>query len=802
MSDSIQILCMSRSEADAAVWQKLLSESGLRAEFTVVSTAEEAAALVESKRCDLILAAVADSVDGENHLTAHVDKLVETRPVILIGAPVHQDLIVEALKSGASDYVTTDHMNRLYPSVERALREVQVKQTAAQAALSLRASEERFRCLSASSPMGIFLTDIRGHVIYTNQRFRSILGLTFMETLGERWTRSVLQQDRVQVLREWFSAVSQGRELSVEFRVKTPQGLVRWVHVRSSPMLSDDDKLQGHVGTIEDIHERKQAEVSLRDSEERYRSLVQNARDVIFMLGMDGMIKSLNPAFELITGWRTSEWLGHTFGELCHADDLTLAVSMFWRVLQGERVAPFELRILAKGDRNLIAEFTVTGHFERGKMVGVLGIARDITDRKMLEDQLAQSQKMEAVGQLAGGVAHDFNNILTAITGYSDMLVRKLRTDDPLYQNAEEIRKASERASALTRQLLAFSRKQVLKAEVVDLDAVVTDISKMLQRVIGEHIQLVTRSKASRAHVKADRGQIEQVILNMAVNARDAMTAGGTLIIETDVVTPDGDFFRTHKNLVPGNYVLMRISDTGTGMPPEVKARIFEPFFTTKEKGKGTGLGLATCYGIVTQTGGQLTVDSAPGKGTTFSIYLPLSMEETVQDKLVVKDDPDMPRGRETLLLVEDEMIVRELALLVLSDLGYEVLTAVNGEEALRVAENHAGTLQLVITDVVMPLMGGKELSGHMRKRYPRVKVIFSSGYTDDAISDQGALGEGVAFLQKPYTPIQLARKVRSVLDARNLQPSEVSPTAPGKGGREDAESDGVLESVCVKSTG
>jgi PAS domain S-box-containing protein len=610
----------------------------------------------------------------------------------------------------------------------------------------------------------------------------------------------VLQQDRVRVLQEWFVAVRESRELSVEFRIKTPQGLVRWVHVRSSPMQSDEGKLQGHVGTIEDIHERKQAESALRESEERYRSVVQSARDVIFMLGPDGVIKSMNPAFEAITGWKVNDWVGRSFGELCHKDDLTRAMEMFWKALQGERVDPFELRVLSSNRECLVGEFTITPQVERGRMVGVLGIARDITDRKRLEEQLAQSQKMEAVGQLAGGVAHDFNNILTAITGYSDMLVRKLRRDDPLYANAEEIRKASDRASALTRQLLAFSRKQVLKAEVVDLNAVVADISKMLQRLIGEHIELVTRARRQGAYVKADRGQIEQVIMNMAVNARDAMPNGGKLFIETDLVTLDQDFLRLHKGVAPGNYVLMRISDSGVGMTAEVKARIFEPFFTTKEKGKGTGLGLATCYGIICQTGGYLTVDSTVGGGTTFNIYLPLS-DEVAAHVVEAKQDPDMPHGTETLMLVEDEMVVRELALLVLSDLGYHVLTAVNGEEALRVASRHVGVpISLLITDVVMPLMGGKELSGRLREQFPWLKILFSSGYTDDAISDQGVLGEGVAFLQKPYTPSVLAKKVRELLDNAAGSPERLTGAADAANGKDRAPAKKVVDRHTINS--
>jgi signal transduction histidine kinase len=381
------------------------------------------------------------------------------------------------------------------------------------------------------------------------------------------------------------------------------------------------------------------------------------------------------------------------------------------------------------------------------------------------QDQLRQAQKMEAVGRLAGGVAHDFNNLLTAITGYSDLLMSDLAEGDPRRADLEQIKHAADRAAGLTRQLLAFSRRQVLQPRVLDLNVVITDVEKMLRRVIGEDIDLVTIPGSALGRVKADPGQLDQVILNLAVNARDAMPEGGKLTIETANVELDGAYALRHIAVRPGPYVMLAVSDTGCGMDAEILARLFEPFFTTKEVGKGTGLGLATVYGIVTQSGGSISVYSEPGRGTTFKMYLP-RVKEAVETRVVVAS-PDTPvRGSETILVVEDEEAVRSLARLVLERKGYTVLEARHGTEALRVSERHEGPIALVLTDLVMPGLGGRELAGRLATVRPDTKVLYMSGYTDNAIVHQGVLDAGAAFLSKPFTPDALARKVREVLDA------------------------------------
>jgi len=379
------------------------------------------------------------------------------------------------------------------------------------------------------------------------------------------------------------------------------------------------------------------------------------------------------------------------------------------------------------------------------------------------EEQLRQSQKMEAIGQLAGGIAHDFNNLLTAITGYSDLTLRKLQPADPLIRNVEEIRRAGERASSLTRQLLAFSRKQVLQPIVLNLNVVIAGLENMLQRVIGEDIELRTELDAQLGSVKADPGQIEQVILNLAVNARDAMPQGGKLTIETQSVYLEKEYAKQHISVSPGPYVILAVTDTGTGMDEETQRRIFEPFFTTKEVGKGTGLGLSTAYGIVKQSGGNIWVYSEVGHGTTFKVYLPRIGEVAEEYEPTVMTS-ERVEGTETILVAEDEEMVRKLAVQVLELYGYQVLEAANGGAALLICERHEGPIDLLITDVIMPEMSGRELADRLSQVRPDMKVLYMSGYANGAIGHRGVLEEDARFIQKPFTPDSLAHKVREVL--------------------------------------
>ncbi len=430
-----------------------------------------------------------------------------------------------------------------------------------------------------------------------------------------------------------------------------------------------------------------------------------------------------------------------------------------------------ELELVRK-DRSRIPVETVVSAMKtpEGSITGYVVVNRDISERmkaeeekSTLQEQLRQAQKLEAIGRLAGGIAHDFNNVLTVIKATCQISLLGLDERDPLYGNLKEIESSADRAADLTRQLLAFSRRQVMEMEVLDLNDIIRGLNKMLHRLLGEDIELVASLRERIGKIKADRGQIEQVIINLAVNARDAMPDGGKLTIETADVELDEEYARTHIDVQPGRYVMLSVNDTRVGMTPEVKARLFEPFFTTKEKGKGTGLGLATVYGIVKQSGGHIWVYSEPGQGTTFKIYLPRVDEALTEKKKEVNEE--IPRGSETILVVEDEEKVRNLAVLILKGRGYKVLEASDGGEALLICEKYKEPIDLILTDVVMPRMNGRELAERLKEIHPEMKVLFMSGYPENVIVHHGVLEEGVNFVHKPFTLEGLARKVREVLD-------------------------------------
>jgi two-component system, cell cycle sensor histidine kinase and response regulator CckA len=397
----------------------------------------------------------------------------------------------------------------------------------------------------------------------------------------------------------------------------------------------------------------------------------------------------------------------------------------------------------------------------------IVGIIRDVTEQRRLEEQLRQAVKMEAIGTLAGGVAHDFNNLMTAVIGYSDLALQRADKPDLLIKDIEQIRKAGQRAALLTNQLLAFSRKQVVRPKLLDINEIVIETGKILRRLIGEDIDLVSVQTANLARVMVDPGLIGQVIMNLAINARDAMPQGGKLTIETANVYLGDDYARQHFDVEPGRYILLAVSDTGYGMDEATLSHIFEPFFTTKSQGKGTGLGLAVVYGIVKQSGGHIWVYSEPGRGATFKVYLPIAEQDAKPLDAVTDVYPSLQGGAETILLVEDDDTVRDLTGEILRGYGYTVLEANDGNEALKMCSGHEGTVHILVTDVVMPGINGRELAQKMESLRPAMKVLYISGYTDNAIVHHGVLDAGTAFLQKPFTPEALARKVREVIDSR-----------------------------------
>jgi PAS domain S-box-containing protein len=510
--------------------------------------------------------------------------------------------------------------------------------------------------------------------------------------------------------------------------------------------------------------EHKRNEEALRRSEARYRSLVQSAVYGIYRSSLEGNFLDVNPALITMLGYGSSDEilaLDPTQDVFLDPEEHARLISEFRR---SGRLDNLEVRWKRKDGNAITVRLSgraVSSPQEPDEVLEV--IAEDVTERRVLEDQFRQAQKMEAVGRLAGGVAHDFNNLLMVISGYTEVLLERTERSHALYQKMEAIQQAADRATTLTRQLLAFSRKQLLQLKVVDVNAIVADMERLLRPLIGENIELITRLAPDLGRTRADAGQIEQVIMNLVVNSKDAMPNGGKIIIQTANVSLDDDLRREYSYIHPAPYVMVSVTDTGQGMSKETQSRIFEPFFTTKEKGKGTGLGLSTVYGIVKQSGGYVFVRSEPGRGTTFRIYLP-RVEEAAEPLDGVPSSQSAAEGSETVLLVEDEESVRQLVRETLESKGYKVLEAEHGEAALRIASAHPAQIHLLITDVIMPGMGGRDLAKHLGESRPETAVLYLSGYTEDTFVHEGVLESGTAFLQKPFTLQALARKVREVL--------------------------------------
>jgi PAS domain S-box-containing protein len=631
------------------------------------------------------------------------------------------------------------------------------------AAAALKESEARFRTLAEATASAIFILQ-GSRFVYANPAAEAQSGFTAQELRSMDFWEFVHPDFRELARDRWLRRM-RGEEALQRYELKsiTKSGEERWADITSA--LIEYQGAPAVLATAFDITERKHAEESLRRSEERYRELFENANDIVYTHDLAGNFTALNKAGEVVTGYTREEALRMNVIEVVAPECLEVVTQMLTRKVAEGGTTSYELTIISKTGQRVALEVSTRLIYEGGQPVGVQGIARDVTARRLLEDQLRQSQKMDAIGRLAGGVAHDFNNLLTAIIGYSQLGLSRLEPGDPLRHEMEEISNAGARAASLTSQLLAFSRKQVLNPRIVDLNAIVTNIDKMLRRLIGEDIEVITILDSGLERIKADAGQIEQVILNLAVNARDAMPKGGRLTIETANRDVDLDFASYHIGLEPGRYVMLTVSDTGCGMDAETQGRIFEPFFTTKEPGQGTGLGLATAYGVVNQSGGRILVESEVGRGTTFRVLLPAALGVAVAEAPTEQSDL-LLTGTETLLLVEDDQFARKLALKVLQEGGYRVLETSSPTEALAKVRDAGQPIDLVVTDVVMPEMSGRAMADRIREIRPSLPILFVSGYTDDALLRHGVLEEGTALLQKPFTPESLARKVRELLDA------------------------------------
>ncbi len=640
----------------------------------------------------------------------------------------------------------------------------------------LRREQQENEIIFHSAPYMVWYKDTHNRILRANRAAAQAVGMDIKEIEGLS-EYDLFPSEAVRYHQDDLEVIRTGEpKLVINEPFRLPSGEVRVLRTHKVPYRDPEGKIIGVVVFSTDITERQRAEEAMRRSEMNYRSLVQNAPYGICRADERGRLFNVNPALTEMLGYESEEEIlaANLDEEIFRdADARTMIIKDRGEIFDGaeatwHRLDGTSIHVRLSGRPVRDPEWPSTCYEL---------IAENITEQWALEKQFRQAQKMEAVGRLAGGVAHDFNNLLTVIKGHAELLLDRTKGDEWFQRKAEQIEKAANRAATLTRQLLAFSRMQVLQSKVFDLCEIVADMGKMLPRLIGENIELQIVAKTRGGQVKADPGQMEQVILNLAVNARDAMPQGGKLRIETSDVELDEVFARMHPPIEPGQYVSLVVSDTGVGMAPETQAHIFEPFFTTKEVGKGTGLGLATVYGVIKQSGGYIWVTSAPGKGATFQIYLPL-VQERQEPAPVPTVHEDVPFGTETILIAEDEKEVREIAreFLVLS--GYTVLEARDGEEALKIAASHAGPIHVLITDMIMPAIGGRELAERISQSRPETKIIYMSGYAEYGGEGKTGVEEGGILLTKPFTRMGIVRMVNDILRANVRQQETVNDVA------------------------
>lgn len=609
--------------------------------------------------------------------------------------------------------------------------------------------------------------DPEGDVKLINKKGCEVLGLGEEEIVGKNWFECFVPPQSMQEQKKHFEKmISRRAQCSVftESTVLTADGSRRIIQWFIRLEKDDYGRVIGAIGSGLDVTELRLAEDSLRESEEKYRAIFELCPELIALVDVDGKILEINARVHDWLGYEREEAIGSFFHELpwMTEESKSVSVQFFRRRLKGEEVPPYDIELLTKRGERKKARVRAGPMVRNGEIVGVLAIVSDITEQSKILSQLLGVAKMEAIGRLTGGIAHDLNNTLTAVTGFSELALRSLPEGHPASAQIREIKRAAESAANLTRQLLTFSRRQLVQPEVININATVRAIENMLKRLLGEDIELRTSLHPDLWNTRIDPAQVEQLIVNMAVNAREAMPAGGILRIETSNEVLDEVFVAQNPGSHTGEYVLLTISDTGVGMSEEVKRNIFDPFFTTKER--GTGLGLSTCYGIIKQNDGYIRVKSEPGKGTTFDIYLPRTLLP-LKSQTETRAASRVPTGSETVLVVEDESLVRQFSVSILKELGYTVLQASDGEEAIRLVESYGGEkINLLITDIVMPRLSGRELAEQLTKSYPGMKVLYITGYTDDEMVRRGLEVAEVELLQKPFSVEQLAERVRQIL--------------------------------------
>lgn len=763
-----KLLIIEDNPADARLVRELLNDAGLAsAESTHADCLDIAVQLLRQETYSAVLLDL-DLPDSRGLETfVKLRAVAADAPVLVLTGFRDEELAMAAVREGAQDYLVKGQVDA--PALRRALRYA-VERKAADATIRFlttaeRRSEERFRQMVEYSNDIITLLDSNGRIKYSTPSSKASLGYAPGE-LVDRSSLDLIHVDDQPIADRLLKMVltMPDHSESAELRLLHKDGSWRDHEVVVTNRLNDP-LLQAVVATYHDITERKRVDMALRESEARFRQIADNTKESFFLVELpSGQPLYVSPAWMEIWGRPLVEGLDpYIWLENIHPDDRASVMAGRARVSAGQPTAEtFRVR-RPDGTMRWVSGKAFPVRDSDGRIFRLVGVADDVTELRQTQAQVIQAQKMEAVGQLAGGVAHDFNNVLTVILSEVDLLQADFALEKPVGDAIEAIKRSGERAAALTQQLMAFSRRQLIEPMVLPINDVVRDTTKMLSRLIGEHVRLTTRLAPDAGFIKADRGQIEQVLANLAVNARDAMPDGGTLTIETRRVVLDEEYVARHGLAAGGSYVVFDVADSGTGMSDEVRARIFEPFFTTKAAGKGTGLGLATCYGIARQSGGHIEVESELGRGTTISVLLPESPDHAPLAD--ANHSEALPPGEEAILVVEDDDDVRQVAVRVLRQLGYLVFAAQDGTEALRLLSALDPPVDLLLTDVVLPGMGGRQLADTIRESRPDMKVLFASGASDDVILQHRLMEHDVGLLPKPFTRESLARGVRAALD-------------------------------------
>ena len=780
----LKVLILEDQSDDAELLLRELRKAGYKLQYEQVET-QEAFQDRLNKPWDMILADYHLPQYDALRALRYLKEIGLDIPFIVVTGAVGEEKAVACIKEGATDYLLKNSLARLPHAVERALEQTQIRREKKRAEQQLHLLT---RALEAAAN-GVLITDRNGVILWVNPAFTTMTGYTREEAVNQNPRLLKSGRQDAAFYRQMWEIILAGRVWQGELTNRHKNGNLYTEEITITPLRAPGQDISHFIAIKQDVTVRHRMEEALRESHNFLQTMIDHLPVAVYAKSAEeGRFVLWNKTSERLFALSAEEILGTTNDRLFSKDPAKSCWEKEQNIFRNHQIedTPDDSVNSVHLGHRILHTIKVPVYDDNNEPLYLLGISEDVTTQRNLEVRLLQAQKLETVGRLAGGVAHDFNNILQVIQGYSSLMLKRLPENDPLREYMQEIQAAGEKASSLTHQLLAFSRRQILQLKVLNLNAIVSEMQKMLRRLIGEDVELSTSLAPDLGCVKADPLQMEQVLMNLAVNARDAMPRGGRLRIETANVEIEPGPPADQLEVTPGSYLVLTVSDTGVGMDGETLNHIFEPFFTTKEKDKGTGLGLSMVYGIIKQSGGALLVESEPGQGTSFRIYLPRVSPNAVSSTASSVPRPAL-RGTETILLVEDEAGVRKLIAEVLKTSGYQVLTAASGREALTLSERHAGTIDLLITDVIMPEMNGGEVADRLRRLRPDLLALFVTGFTSEAIFRHGDPESFKPVIQKPFSPETLSRKIREILDfangaARGPKPGPLRPPLPSAG--------------------